>query len=57
MLVLAQVFEKNHFPVSQNRGTSLPMSEKEKRRSRIFMAGIAVGLMLALIAPVAILAA
>jgi hypothetical protein len=57
MTAKVQVLEKNHFPGPQNRATSLEMSEKDKRRGRALMLFLAAGLALAILAPVAVLAA
>jgi hypothetical protein len=57
MTALTQVFEKNHFLHPQNRATSLIMSERDRIRGRILMLFLAVGLALAILAPVAVLAA
>ncbi len=57
MTVTTQVLEKNHFLAPQNRGTSIPMSENDRQRGRKLMVFLAVGLMLAILAPVAVLAA
>lgn len=57
MTTATQVFEKNHFLTPQNRATSIGMSEKDRNRSRLLMLCLAVCLALAIIAPVAILAA
>jgi hypothetical protein len=57
MNTTAQVLEKNHFPHPQNRATSLKMSEKERKHSRMLMLFLAAGLALAILAPVAVLAA
>jgi hypothetical protein len=57
MNTATQVLEKNHFLPPQNRATSLKMSEKERKRSRIMMLVLAAGLALAILAPVAVLAA
>ncbi len=57
MTAMTQVLEKNHFLHPQNRATSLIMSDKDRQRGRILMLCLAVGLMLAILAPVAVLAA
>ncbi len=57
MATAMQVFKKNRFPHRQNRATSLDMSEKDRKRSRTLMLFLAVGLALAILAPVAVLAA
>lgn len=57
MTATAQVFEKNHFLAPQNRATSIPMTENDRQRGRVLMLCLAVGLMLAILAPVAVLAA
>jgi hypothetical protein len=56
MTMTAQVFEKNHFLAPQNQATSLTMSEKERNRGRVLMMFLAAGLVLAILAPVAVLA-
>ncbi len=57
MLTAAQVLEKNHFPLPQNRATSLIMSDRDRKRGRLLMLFLAAGLVLAILAPVAVLAA
>jgi hypothetical protein len=57
MNTATQVLEKNHFPPPQNRATSLRMSENDRKRSRLLMLFLAAGLVLAILAPVAVLAA
>jgi hypothetical protein len=57
MTTATQVFEKNHFPHPQNRATSLRMSERDRKRGRMLMLFLAAGLALAILAPVAVLAA
>ena len=57
MTAMAQVFEKNHFLAPQNRATRLLMSEQDRKNGRKLMLCLAVGLMLAILAPVAVLAA
>ncbi len=57
MTATTQVFEKNHFLSTQNRATRMLMSENDRKRGRIVMLCLAVGLMLAILAPVAVLAA
>ncbi len=57
MTATAQVFEKNHFLDPQNRATSIPMTENDRQRGRKLMVFLAVGLMLAILAPVVVLAA
>ena len=57
MTATTQVFEKNHFLSTQNRATRMLMSENDRIRGRIVMLCLAVGLMLAILAPVAVLAA
>lgn len=52
-----QVLEKNHFPPPQNRATSLRMSDRERKHSRLLMLFLAAGLMLAILAPITVLAA
>jgi hypothetical protein len=57
MTTAAQVFEKNHFLAPQNRATNSIMSEKDRKRGRMLMLFLAVGIALAILAPVAVLAA
>ena len=57
MLTAAQVFEKNHFLVTQNRATSRPMNTGSKFNTRVLLLFLAAGLALAILAPVAVLAA
>lgn len=57
MMATTQVLEKNHFLDPQNRGTSVRMTENDRHRGRILMLCLAIGLMLAILAPVAVLAA
>ncbi len=57
MTAATQVIEKNHFLGPQNRATSLSMSEKDRKRGRTLMLFLAAGLMLAILAPVVVLAA
>jgi hypothetical protein len=57
MTAAAQVFEKNHLSVPQNRRTRLVMSEKDRNHGRMLMLFVAAGLALAILAPVAVLAA
>ena len=57
MTAASQVFEKNHLSVPQNRGTRSTMSEKDRNRGRMLMLFLAAGLALAILAPVAVLAA
>lgn len=57
MTIATQVFEKNHFLESQNQATISPMSEKDRKRGRLLMLFLAVGIGLAILAPVAVLAA
>jgi len=57
MLTATQVLEKNHFPLTQNRATSLSMSDRERKRGRLLMVLLAASLALAILAPVAVLAA
>ena len=56
MTAASQVFEKNHLSVHQNRGTSSSMSEKDRNRGQILMVLLAAALILAIMAPVAVLA-
>ena len=55
MTAASQVFEKNHLNESQNRGTSAPMSERDRKRGRMLMLFLVVGLALAILAPMAVL--
>ncbi len=57
MVAAAQVFEKNHFPDLQNRATSSPMNTASKLNTRVLLLFLAAGLALAILAPVAVLAA
>ena len=57
MTAASQVFEKNHLSVAQNRSTRSSMSEKDRNRGRMLMLFLAAGLALAILAPVAVLAA
>jgi hypothetical protein len=57
MMASAQVFEKNHFLEPQNQPTSLRMSERDRSRNRVLLLALAAGLALAILAPVAVLAA
>ncbi len=57
MTATTQVLEKNHFLIPQNRATIIPMTENDRQRGRKLMVFLAVGLMLAILAPVAVLAA
>ena len=57
MAAASQVFEKNHLSVPQNRSTRSTMSEKDRNRGRMLMLFLAAGLALAILAPVAVLAA
>ena len=57
MTAASQVFEKNHLFDSANRAKSLVMSEKDRNRGTMLMLFLAVGLALAMLAPVAVLAA
>ena len=56
MTAASQVFEKNHLSVPQNRRTSSSMSETDRNRGRMVMLFLAAGLVLAILAPVAVLA-
>ncbi len=53
----AQVLEKNHFPGGQNRSTVPAMREVPTLKPQIWLLLMAIVLMLAVIAPVAVLAA
>ena len=57
MNAAAQVFVKNRFLHTQNRDTLNFMNEKDRARSRKWMLFLAVGIALAILAPVAVLAA
>jgi hypothetical protein len=57
MIAAAQVFEKNHFLGSQNRATKAPMNTVSKLNRRVMLLFVATGLALAILAPVAVLAA
>jgi hypothetical protein len=60
----AQVLEKNHFLVDQNRSTSVPMSmnammagkERTRRRARLILLLMAMAIAAATLAPMAVLA-
>jgi|GEM_PF-2085333 hypothetical protein len=57
----AQLIEKNHFLVSQNRATSTRMQsfdakEKSRRRARLFLLLMAAVIAAATLAPMAVLA-
>ena len=56
MTAASQVFEKNHLSVPQNRSTRSSMSEKDRNRGQILMVLLAAALILAIMAPVAVLA-
>jgi len=63
----AQPLEKNHFPLPQNRSTSLAMlhnmksmmaeKERSRRRTHLFLLLMALAIAAATLAPVAVLAA
>jgi len=63
----AQPLEKNHFPLPQNRSTSLDMlhnmksmmaeKERSRRRTHLFLLLMALAIAAATLAPVAVLAA
>ena len=57
MTTVRQVFEKNHFLATQNRATKKPMNMGSKLNTRILLLFLAAGLALAILAPVAVLAA
>lgn len=57
MTAASQVFEKNHLSVPQNQSTRSSMSEKDRKRGRMLLMFLAAGLALAILAPVAVLAA
>jgi hypothetical protein len=57
----AQILEKNHFPVGQNRVTTRAMqtaleAETSRRRARLLLLLMAIALAAATIAPMAVLA-
>ena len=52
-----QVLEKNHFPGGQNRSTVPAMREVPTLKPQIWLLLMAIVLVLAVIAPVAVLAA
>ena len=57
MSAAAQVFEKNHFPGGQNRATKPLMNTGSMLNRRVMLLFLAAGLALAILAPVAVLAA
>jgi hypothetical protein len=57
MIAAAQVFEKNHFLGGQNRATNPAMNIASKLNRRVMLLFLAAGLALAILAPVAVLAA
>jgi hypothetical protein len=57
MIAAAQVFEKNHFLGGQNRATKPVMNPGSKLNRRVMLLFLAAGLALAILAPVAVLAA
>lgn len=57
MSAAAQVFEKNHFLEGQNRATRPIMKTASKLNTRVLLICLAAGLALAILAPVAVLAA
>jgi hypothetical protein len=57
MTAASQVFEKNHLFPTQNRSTNTPMSENSRFRNQLLLVFIAAGLAIAILAPVAVLAA
>ena len=57
MTAASQVFEKNHLFDSANRAKSTVMSEKDSYHGRLLLVFLAAGLALAILAPVAVLAA
>ena len=57
MTAASQVFEKNHLSVPQNQSTRSSMSENDRNRGRLLLLFLAAGLALAILAPVAVLAA
>jgi hypothetical protein len=52
----AQVLEKNHFLVGQNRSTVTPMTEIHTKTPQVWLLLLAACLVLATLAPVAVLA-
>jgi hypothetical protein len=50
------VIEKNHFPEGQNRATKGPMSDTYRTKAKLLMLLMAVILVMATIAPMAVLA-
>jgi hypothetical protein len=61
MLDGAQVIEKNHFPMGQNRATPLPMShapdiEQTRRKGRMVLLLLAAAIAAATVAPMVVLA-
>ena len=57
MTAASQTLEKNHLFDSANRAKGLVMSKKDRNRGTMLMLFLAVGLALAILAPVAVLAA
>lgn len=57
MISAAQVFEKNHFLEGENRATNPLMNTATKLNTRVMLLLLAAGLALAILAPVAVLAA
>ena len=57
MTAASQVFEKNHLFDSANRAKHIAMNEKDRNRGKWLMLFMAAGLALAILAPVAVLAA
>ena len=57
MTAASQVFEKNHLSMPQNRSTRSSMSDQDRNHGRMLMLFLAAGLALAILAPVAVLAA
>lgn len=57
MTAASQLFEKNHLSVPQHQSTRSSMSEKDRKRGRMLLMFLAAGLALAILAPVAVLAA
>ena len=57
MTAASQVYEKNHLFDSANRAKHIAMNEKDRNRGKWLMLFMAAGLALAILAPVAVLAA
>lgn len=57
MAAMTQVIEKNHFPGTKYHIKHDVMSKQERRRTHVWMMFLAAGMALAILAPVAVLAA